>query len=108
MLNRVAPAIAGLVVVAALAVAVPTATGHPEECSGSAAWASGDGGYTPYLSWQGAEESICASSAVTSRYDDSGAKLGQGQTGTAGLTLIASRAKHGTFATESAFNSDLA
>ena len=60
MLKRVAPAIAGLVVVAALAIAVPSATGHPEECAGSAAWATTDGGYSPYLSWQGAEKSICA------------------------------------------------
>ena len=109
MLKRVAPAIAGLVVVAALAVAVPTATGHPEECAGTAAWATTDGGYSPYLSWQGAEESICASRSVTSRYDDSDAKLTrEGQSATAGLRLIASRAKHGPFNTESAFNSDLA
>ena len=67
MLKRVAPVLAGLVVVAALAIGVPSATGHPEECSGAAAWASTDGGYTPYLSWQGAEESICASTSVTSR-----------------------------------------
>ena len=109
MLKRVTPAIAGLVAVAALAVAVPSATGPPEECSGNAAWATTDGGYSPYLSWQGAEESICASKSVTSRYDDSDAKLPrEGQSGTAGLRLIASRAKHGPFATESAFNSDLA
>jgi hypothetical protein len=109
MLKRVAPAIAGFVVVAALAVAVPTATGHPEECSTAAAWSSTDGGYSPYLSWQGAEESICASRSVTSRYDDSDAKLTrEGQSATAGLRLIASRAKHGPFNTESAFNSDLA
>jgi len=53
MLKRVLPAIAGFVVVAALAVAVPSAVGHPEACAGTAAWASTDGGYTPYLSWQG-------------------------------------------------------
>src|SRR5215218_8933216 len=109
MLKRVVPAFAGLVVVAALAVAVPTATGHPEECAGTAAWASTDGGYSPYLSWQGAEESICTSRSVTSRYDDSDAKLTrEGQSATAGLQLIASRPKHDSFNTESAFNSDLA
>ena len=108
MLKRVAPAIAGLVVVAALAVAVPTATGHPEECAGTSAWASMDGGYSPYLSWQGAAESSCASSAVTSRYDDSGAKLGKGESATAGLRLIASRTKQGPFADYGDFNSDLA
>ena len=108
MLKRVVPAIAGLVVVAALAVVVPTATGHPEECAGTAAWASTDGGYSPYLSWQGAAESSCASSAVTSRYDDSGAKLAKGESGTAGLRLIASRAKQGEFTDYGDFNSDLA
>jgi hypothetical protein len=109
MLKRVVPAIAGLVVVAALAVAVPTATGHPEECAGTAAWASTDGGYSPYLSWQGAEESICTSRSVTSRYDDSDARLTrEGQVATAGLQLIASRAKTGKFAGETLFNSDLA
>ena len=73
MLKRVGPVFAGLVVVAALAVGVPSATGHPEECAGTAAWASTDGGYSPYLSWQGAEESVCANESVTSRYDDSDA-----------------------------------
>ena len=72
-------------------------------------WPSTDGGYSPYLSWQGAEESICASKSVTSRYDDSGAKLTKaGQTDTAGLRLIASRAKTGAFAGETLFNSDIA
>jgi hypothetical protein len=109
MLKRFGPALAGLVVVAALAIGVPTATGHPEECSSSAAWSSADGGYSPYLSWQGAEESVCISKSAYSRYDDSGAKLKKSkQTGTAGLKLIASRAKSGPFATESAFNSDIA
>jgi hypothetical protein len=109
MLKRVGPVFAGLVVVAALAIGVPSASGHPEECSTAAAWSSMDGGYTPYLSWQGAEESICASESVTSRYDDSDAKLTrEGQKDSAGLRLIASRAKHGTFNTESAFNSDIA
>src|SRR5215210_1116823 len=99
MLKRSAPAIAGVVVVAALAFAVPSATGHPEVCSTASAWASSDGGYSPYLSWQGAEEakSTCVSKAVTSRYDDSGAKLGEGDTGRAGLQLIASRPKTGPF-----------
>jgi hypothetical protein len=109
MLKRFGPAIAGLVAVVVLAIGVPSATGHPEECSTAAAWSSSDGGYSPYLSWQGAEESICASESVTSRYDDSDARLTrEGQSGTAGLKLIASRAKHGTFNTEAAFNSDLA
>jgi hypothetical protein len=109
MLKRVGPVCAGLVVVAALAIGVPSATGHPEECSNAAAWSSMDGGYSPYLSWQGAEESVCISKSVTSRYDDSGAKLTKsGQTGTAGLRLLASRAKSGPFATEQAFNSDIA
>lgn len=109
MLKRVGPVCAGLVAVAVLAIGVPSATGHPEECSGAAAWATTDGGYSPYLSWQGAEESICASESVTSRYDDSDAKLTrEGQQATAGLRLIASRPKHGPFATVAAFNSDLA
>src|SRR5215216_241865 len=72
-------------------------------------WPSTDGGYSPYLSWQGAEESICTSKSVTSRYDDSDAKLTKaGQTDTAGLRLIASRAKTGAFAGETLFNSDIA
>jgi hypothetical protein len=109
MLKRVGPVFAGLVVVAALAVGVPSATGHPEECAGTAAWASTDGGYSPYLSWQGAEESVCTSKSVTSRYDDSDAKLTRtSQTATAGMRLIASRAKQGPFAPYPAFNSDLA
>ena len=109
MLKRLGPAIAGLVAVAALAIGVPSATGHPEECAGTSAWASTDGGYSPYLSWQGAEESICVSKSVTSRYDDSDAALTrEGQSDTAGLELVASRAKHGPFNTESAFNSDIA
>lgn len=109
MLKRVGPVFAGLVAVAALAIGVPSATGHPEECSGAAAWASMDGGYSPYLSWQGAEESVCASRSATSRYDDSGAKLSrEGQTGTAGLQLVSSNPKTGKFAGEAPFNSDLA
>ncbi len=103
------PAVAGLMAVAALAVTVPSATGHPEECAGTAAWASSDGGYSPYLSWQGAEESVCLSKSATSRYDDSRAKLTKpGKTGTAGLRKIASRTKQGPFAPYAAFNSDLA
>src|SRR5687768_9733308 len=100
MLKRVAPAFAGLVVVAVLAIGVPSATGHPEECSTAAAWSSMDGGYSPYLSWQGAEESVCMSKSVTSRYDDSDAKLTrEGSRGAAGLRHIASRPKHGPFNT---------
>jgi len=109
MLKRVGPVFAGLVVVAALAIGVQSATGQPEECAGTAAWASKDGGYTPYMSWQGAEESICTSKSVTSRYDDSDAKLTRsGQAATAGMRLIASRSKQGPFAPYAAFNSDLA
>jgi len=109
MLKRVLPAIAGLVVVVVLAIGVPSATGHPEECASEAAWSSMDGGYSPYLSWQGAEESVCLSKSVTSRYDDSDAKLTKSnQTGTAGLRLLASRSKQGVFAPYAAFNSDLA
>src|SRR5688572_15960018 len=109
MLKRIGPVFAGLVLVAALAIGVPSATGHPEECAGTAAWASTDGGYSPYLSWQGAEESICTSKSVTSRYDDSDAKLTRtGQAATAGMRLIASRAKQGVFAPYAPFNSDLA
>jgi hypothetical protein len=109
MLKRVGPVFAGLVVVAALVIGVPTATGHPEECANTAAWASMDGGYSPYASWQGAEESVCVSESVTSRYDDSGAKLTKAnEVGTAGMRLIASRSKQGPFAPYGAFNSDLA
>ena len=109
MLKRIGPAFAGLVAVAVLAFGVPSATGHPEECATAAAWSSTDGGYSPYLSWQGAEESVCLSKSVTSRYDDSDAKLTKSdQTATAGLRLLASRSKQGPFAPYAAFNSDLA
>ena len=109
MLKRVGPAFAGLVAVAVLAFGVPSATGHPEECAKAAAWSSTDGGYSPYLSWQGAEESVCLSKSVTSRYDDSDAKLtASNEAATAGLQLLASRAKQGPFAPYAMFNSDLA
>src|SRR5918994_249813 len=94
MLKRLGPAIAGLIAVAVLAIGVPSATGHPEECAGTAAWASTDGGYSPYLPGRGAEESVCLSKSVTSRYDDSDAQLTRSnESATAGLQLIASRAK---------------
>ena len=109
MLKRVGPVFAGLVVVAALAIGVPSATGHPEECSTAAAWSSMDGGYSPYATWQGAEESVCIIKSAYSRYDDSDAKLTKpDQTATAGLRLLASRAKSGPFASESMLNSDIA
>src|SRR5918995_5914205 len=109
MLKRLGPAIAGLIAVAVLAIGVPSATGHPEECAGTAAWASTDGGYSPYLTWQGAEESVCLSKSVTSRYDDSGAKLTKpNEAGAAGLRLIASRSKTGPFVPYAMFNSDIA
>ena len=109
MLKRIGPVFAGLVAVAVLAFGVPSATGHPEECAKTAAWSSTDGGYSPYLSWQGAEESVCLSKSVTSRYDDSDAKLTKSnQKATAGLRLLASRSKQGPFAPYAAFNSDLA
>ena len=109
MLKRFGPVLAGLVAVAALVIAVPSATGHPEECATAAAWTNADGGYSPYLSWQGAEESVCLSKSVTSRFDDSDAKLTKpNEVGTAGLRLIASRGKQGPFAPYAAFNSDLA
>jgi hypothetical protein len=109
MLKRFGPVLAGIAVVGALAIAVPSATGHPEECANAAAWSSMDGGYTPYLSWQGAEESVCLSKSATSRYDDSRAKLTKSnQTGTAAMRLIASRSKTGPFAPYGAFNSDIA
>jgi hypothetical protein len=108
MLKRFGPVCAGLLVVAAFAIGVPSATGHPEECSTAAAWSSTDGGYSPYLSWQGAEESICLSKSVTSRYDDSDAELGKGERDEANLSLVSSTPKTGPFAGESAFNSDLA
>jgi hypothetical protein len=109
MLKRFGPVLAGLVAVTALAIGVPSATGHPEECATVAAWSNADGGYSPYLSWQGAEESVCLSKSVTSRFDDSDAKLTKpNEVGTAGLRLIASRGKQGPFAPYAAFNSDLA
>src|SRR5687768_14896631 len=109
MLKRIGPVFAGLVLVAALAIGVPSATGHPEECANTAAWASMDGGYSPYLSWQGAEESVCISKSASSRYDDSDAKLTRtNQKDNAGLRLIASRSKQGVFGPYAAFNSDLA
>ena len=109
MLKRFGPVLAGLALVGVLVIAVPSATGHPEECASAAAWSNADGGYSPYLSWQGAEESVCISKSAYSRYDDSDAKLTrEGSRGAAGLRHVASRPKHGPFNTEAAFNSDLA
>ena len=50
----------------------------------------------------------CTSEAVRAGYDDSNAQLAAGETGTENLQLIASRSKTGAFATEAAFNSDIA
>jgi len=109
MLKRFGPVLAGLALVGVLVIAVPSATGHPEECASAAAWSNADGGYSPYLSWQGAEASVCISKSAYSRYDDSDAKLTrEGSRGAAGLRHVASRPKHGPFNTEAAFNSDLA
>ncbi|MGH2968554.1 MAG: LVIVD repeat-containing protein [Solirubrobacteraceae bacterium] len=106
MLRRVGLATASLMVLGALAL-VPTAAGHPEECSTAAAWATNDG-YSPYVSWEGAEESTCTSAAVQRGYDDSAAQLAAGETGTDNLELLASRPKEGPFAPEAALNSDIA
>ena len=109
MLKRFGPVFAGLVAVAALVIGVPTATGHPEECASTSAWSSMDGGYSPYLSWQGAEETVCISKSAYSRFDDSDAKLTKpNATATAGLRLLASRSKQGPFAPYAMFNSDIA
>ena len=68
MLKRFGPVCAGLIAVAALAIGVPSATGHPEECSTAAAWSQNMGtAYSPYLSWAGAEESTCVSRSVMNR-----------------------------------------
>jgi hypothetical protein len=108
MLNRVGPVLAGLAVVGALAIAVPTATGHPEECSEAAAWSNGTG-YSPYASWEGAEKSVCVSESVQQRYDDSKALLAtEGAEGTKNLKLLSSNPKPTPFESEGALNSDLA
>ena len=105
MLKRVGPAIAGLVVVAALAIGVPSATGHPEEC------ATRPPGPRPTAATRrtvlaGAEESICTSkpsrAATTTPAQLAAARPARP------CELIASRAKPGPFAADAAFNSDLA
>src|SRR5689334_20023443 len=52
LLRRAVPALAGLAVVAALAM-VQTASGHPEECSTNAAWSNGNLSWSPYTTWEG-------------------------------------------------------
>jgi len=107
MLRRLGPAVAGLAAFVALALA-PAVSAHPEECSTAAAWATGGEGFSPYTSWQVAEEDVCTSEAVQAGYDDSSAQLAAGETGTDNLRLLASQPKAGNFAPEAAFNSDIA
>jgi hypothetical protein len=108
MLIRVGPAIAGLVALAVLAVAVPSATGHPEECSTAAAWTS-TMSFSPYATWEGAEEATCISDSVAGRFDDAKAALTTaGAVGTKNLKHLANVPKSGPFEPEGAFMSDLA
>ena len=53
-------------------------------------------------------DGTCLPAAVADRYDDSGAKLDVGQTGTKNLKLLANLPKSGALAGEANFNSDLA
>jgi hypothetical protein len=100
--------VAGLATLAVLAV-VPSASGHPEECAAGAAWTTSAFGFSPYTSWEGAEEAACTSEAVQRNYDDSSARLtASDDVGTKNLKHLANRAKPGPFAPEDALNSDLA
>ena len=108
MLRRVVPAMAGLAVLAALAI-VPTAAGHPEACATGAAWTSGGMTFSPYSSWEGAEEAACTSAAAARGFDDSDALLAaEGSVGANNLKHLKNVPKSGPFAPESAFMSDLA
>ena len=108
MLRRAVPAMAGLAVVAALAL-VPAASGHPEECSTAAAWSTGTMSWSPYTTWEGAAESTCTSAAAARGFDDSGAKLTTaGAVGTKNLKHVSNTPKSGVFEPEGAFMSDLA
>jgi hypothetical protein len=98
---------AGLAVVAVLAV-VPGASGHPEECATGAAWTSG-AMFSPYTTWEGAEEATCTSAAAARNFDDSDARLtAEDETGSENLKHLANVPKSGPFKPESAFMSDLA
>ena len=97
MLKRVGPAIAGLVVVAALAVAradrrpaIPRSARAPPRGRPPTA------ATRRICPGRGPRSPSARAASVTSRYDDSDAKLTrEGESATAGLRLIASRAKHG-------------
>ena len=99
--------------IAALAVGVvallPASAGaHPEACLGNAAFNQVLGGASPWDSWSEAVKENCASEAVTSNYDDSGAQLAEGETGTWNLRLLSNTPKAPPFETEGDLNSDLA
>jgi hypothetical protein len=100
-------AIAACLVACALFVA-PSGQAHPEEClSGAATWTA-VAGFDEEKFLADGTDGTCLPAAVAANYDDSGAKLDVGQTGTKNLKLLANLPKTGALAGEANFNSDLA
>lgn len=116
MTTRKLRALAALAVGAAMISAAP-AEAHPDACSKDAAvqsgWAfTGASAFTSLTSTPWAEharEEGCFTDEQIATFDDSGAGLGVGETGSSrNMTLLANLPKSGPFAGESAFNSDIA
>ena len=88
---------------------IPGSAGaHPEECVSTASWTSGATDGNPFDSWTEAVKEGCTSEAAAAGYDDSSAKLAEGETGTWNLRLLSNTPKQPPFEAEGDFNSDLA
>ena len=86
----------------------PSGQAHPEEClSGAATWTT-VGGFDEEKFLAEGTDGTCLPAAVAANYDDSGAKLDVGQTGTKNLKLLANLPKTGALAGDANLNSDLA
>ena len=102
-------AAAGAVLAAVVALGgAPAALAHPEECASSTGGPRRRGSTRPTCRGAGAEEGLCTAEAVERNYDDSKAQLAAGESRGADLRLLSLDAEAGTFAPETAFNSDLA
>jgi hypothetical protein len=91
---------------AALAIAAPTASAHPEEClGGAAAWAS----MIPSSEENFASlQANCTPASVSAYYDTSGATLGPDETDGRNLQLVTNLPKTGALSGTANINSDLA
>jgi hypothetical protein len=92
----------------AVALLPTAAAAHPEACLGNVAFNQVLSGASPWDSWSEAVKENCASEAVISNYDDSGAQLAEGETGTRNLRLLSNTPKEPPLETEGDLNSDLA